>query len=204
MGTYLSKVTPYRPVFGQQQTLNESNLTVGEEIKETDQTNSIDEQVSNGQTNETTLKEDLTNHVNGDQINDEDQIKKTNEHSLNEHYSNGHHLENGDSITDNLNGQSNAANHKELDEDVNDEDSNEEESNDKLNKTDLKIKKDDKQYSNKKVILIEEEPEIDEDEFETVGKKRKGKRGAAKKQYKKRKNNLLIDLQRVNDIVANE
>lgn len=200
MGNYISKkVTPLRrPSFGN---LDQS-IAVGEEITESAQqidleseTNGHDLKNINSSVNDTNGIEQNNHEDNEDELNENGQIdKETNGHS-NGHtngYTNGH--ANGHSNGNHSNGNDNEEVNEEVDnqkeEDLNDEHFN-----------NIKL---DKQYSNKKINLIKEdqEPEIEEDEeFEIVGRKKRGKRSAApKKQYKKRKN----DVQKVIDIEVNE
>lgn len=221
MGNYISKVTPVRPVFGKK--LDESNIIVGEEMLETPNQSELKQEQSPNKANaRDSLKAD--NHESLENDDEDDQIDgahtnghtngftngQSNGHSSSNNHSNGHSDgTNGNSIS-NDNGHSNGAD-EELDEE--DELNDEQPANGKLNKSDLKSKKDDKQYSNKRTSLINEvdpvEPQPEEEDLEqfeaVVGRKRKGRKSATpKKQYKKRKNNLLSDLQKVNELVVDE
>ena len=212
MGNYISKVTPIRPVFGKK--LDESNIIVGEEILETpNQSGLNEEQEPNNpkdslKADEHSQSED--NEANGEPADDHHTNDshtngftngQSNGHSSSNGHTNGHSIDNAD-----LNGANEEANEEE--EELN----GEQHSNGKLSKTDLKNKKADKPYSNKKGSSINEddpvEPQQDEEEldsYEVVGRKRKGRKATTpKKQYKKRKNHLLVSLEKVNELVVDE
>lgn len=210
MGNYISKVTPVRPVFGKK--LDESNTIVGEEIHETPNQSDLNQEQPNNSKdsiNVDNLEQSPDNeeedeqadglqangsHTNG--FTNGQSNGQSNGHS-NGHQTNGHSIskENGDQAEDELNEE----------EELNGE------SNGKLSKSDLKNKKADKSYSNKKASLINEvdlvESQQDEeiDNFEVVGRKRKGRKATTpKKQYKKRKNNLLTELEKVNELAVDQ
>lgn len=212
MGNYISKVTPVRPVFGKK--LDESSIIVGEEILETPNGSELKQEQS---PNKESLRDE--NHESPDQDEEDEQVDgehtngHTNGHSnghtnghtngqSNGHSSSNNHHSNGHSDADE-NGHSNG-----VDEEL-DEEEDGEQTNGNLNKSDLKSKKE--PYS-KRAGLINEvdpvEPQPDEEEleqYEVVGRKRKGRKSATpKKQYKKRKNLPAGALQKVNELEVDE
>jgi len=206
MGNHLAKLTPYRRSFAQLDTTT-SELIVGEEIRESTETN--DEQLTNLKSQVTsTLNDEESENLNGH----DDTDGLTNGHSSNGHSSNGHSSNGHSSNGQSTNGHSSNG-HSVVDNEDKVEDNNEE-LNDQLIEVSEDLNKDligkvSKRQS-KKVNLIEEDldkDEVDEDEeYELVGRKKRGKRATTttKKQYKKRKNNLLNDLQRASDVAINE